>query len=417
MKLTKEAIADLKVEPGKNERRVFDDDLPAFGIRLRATGGRTWFIQYRNAAGKSQYKPLGPVKKLSLARARELAKIDLAKVTLNGDPQKEKKLERDRAAQTFDSVTPGFLDHQRAHTKPQSLAQIELHIDEHWAPFAKKSIHAISSFDVSEQLGKIAAERGPIAANRARATLSSFFGWAMGEGLAAHNPVIGTAKRAKESPRDRVLTDAELVAIWKASKDGDYGRIVQLLILTGQRRDEVGAMSRSEISIPDRKWNLPSARTKNSNPHEVPLSDMALGVIEAALKVEGREERETIFGEGGKGFAGWSKSKAALDERIAKSADNDESKKKKKKKDEEEETKSAGWRLHDIRRTVATRMADLGVLPHVIEAVLNHISGHKGGIAGVYNRASYAAEKREALNTWATRVAALTTDNVIALRA
>ena len=406
MKLTKDNIGGLTVDPGKPEKRFMDDEVPGFGLRVRATGARTWFITYRDRAGKSCAKMLGPVKKVSLAQARAQAKVDMAKVTLNGDPQQEKKLERDRAAQTFDSITPGFLDHQKANTKPLSYAQVKLHITDHWSPFAKRSVHSITAFDVSEQLGKIAKDRGPIAANRARATLSSFFGWAMGEGLAAHNPVVGTNKPMKnEIARERVLTDAELAKIWKATKDDDYGRIVRLLMLTGQRRDEVGAIVKSEISVPDCRWNIPSARTKNGRTHEVPLSDTALDILKAALKVEGREDREVIFGETDNGFSGWSKCKEALDQRIKDAAGK----------------ALVPWRLHDLRRTVATRMADLGVLPHVIEAVLNHISGHKGGIAGVYNRASYAAEKRQALDTLAAHIEAIAAgkpaSNVVAMKA
>jgi hypothetical protein len=216
MKFTTATIAALKIEPGKAERRVFDDALNGFGIRLRATGGRTWFIQYRNAAGKSQYKPLGPLSKLSLPQARQLAKRDLAKVTLHGDPQQEKKQQRARAVQTLDSIAEAFLEYQRAHLKPQSFEQVKTHLTKHWQPLGTKSVHDITAFDVSERLGKIAKERGGYAANRARATLSSFYAWAIGEGVAHNNPVVGTARRTKETPRDRVLSDAEIVGIWNA---------------------------------------------------------------------------------------------------------------------------------------------------------------------------------------------------------
>jgi integrase len=393
MKFTTATIAALKIERGKAEQRVFDDDVPGFGVRLRDTGGRTWIVQYRNRAGKSQTKPLGSLNKLSLAQARQLAKADLAKITLHGDPQKDKKQERTRAAQTLDSTAQGFLEHQRVHLKPQSFEQVETHLTKHWQPLGAKSIHDITAFDVSERLGKIAKERGPYAANRARSTLSSFYAWAIGEGVAHHNPVVGTKRRTKETPRDRVLSDSELVAIWKACNGDDHGLIVRLLILTGQRRDEVGAMTRSEISIADRKWSIPRERTKNGRPHSVALSDPAIAILTTALKREGREDREAVFGEGnsGRGFSGWSKCKERLDARIA----------------EATQAKPADWRLHDLRRTAATRMAELGVLPHVIEACLNHISGHKAGIAGVYNRAVYAAETRTAFDLWGAHVEAL----------
>jgi integrase len=393
MKFTTAAVARLTIERGKAEQRVFDDDVPGFGIRLRATGGRTWFIQYRNRAGKSQYKPLGPLNKLSLAQARQLAKQDLARVALHGDPQQDKKRERDRAVQTLDNIAAGFLEYQRAHLKPQSFDQIKTHLTKHWQPLGNKSIHDITAFDVSHRLGQIAKERGPYAATRARATLSSFFGWAIGEGVAAHNPVIGTAKRIKETQRDRVLSDTELVAIWNACRDDDHGFITRLLILTGQRRAEVGGIRRNEINLADRKWSIPRERTKNARPHVVHLSDPAVAILTTAINRPGREDREAIFGEGvsGGGFSGWSRCKERVDQRVVAAT----------------HAKPADWRLHDLRRTCATRMADLGVLPHVIEACLNHISGHKGGVAGIYNRSLYAVETRQAFDLWGAHVEAL----------
>ena len=220
-------------------------------------------------------------------------------------------------------------------------------------------------------LGEIAAERGPFAANRARTTLSGLFSWAMKEGLVDANPVLGTNRQANGGARTRAH-DAELVAIWNACRDDDHGRIVRLLILTAQRRDEVGGMTRSEIGdLAARKWSLPSERTKNGRAHDVPLSDLTLA-ISRGLGHPGREERELIFGDGARarggadrGYSGWSKAKAQIDQRIPAKA------------------KVAPRTLHDLSRSAATRMADLGVLPHVVEAVLNHVSGSKAGVAGL----------------------------------
>jgi integrase len=143
-------------------------------------------------------------------------------------------------------------------------------------------------------------------------------------------------------------------------------------------------MATSEINEAERLWTIPRGRTKNGLPHDVPLNDPALEILSSAPR---REGRHLLFGEGAGGFQGWSKAKAALDTRI-----------------NETGTKVRPWRLHDIRRTVATSMAGLGVLPHVVEAILNHISGHKAGVAGVYNRATYAKEKREAMDAWASYI-------------
>ena len=169
-------------------------------------------------------------------------------------------------------------------------------------------------------------------------------------------------------------------------------------MLTAQRRDEIGGLRWSEIEGEGREAliALPGGRTKNSNAHDVPLSGAALAVLAEAHKID---NRDPVFGEGAGGFSGWSRAKAALD--VACGVD--------------------GWTLHDLRRTAATRMADLGVQPHVIEAVLNHVSGHKAGVAGIYNRSTYGAEKRAALDLWSNHLAVVVAQaggaNVTRLRA
>jgi integrase len=218
------------------------------------------------------------------------------------------------------------------------------------------------------------------------------FTWAIGEGLALTNPVTGT-NRSPSRSRDRVLTEAELAAIFSACSADDYGRIVGLLVLTGQRRDEVGGMRWSEVDLDRRLWTIPAARTKNGREHIVPLTASA-----QALLPDRREGRDFIFGSGPRtagsphqGFSGWSKAKAQLNTRVEASG-----------------SAVAPWTLHDLRRTVATLMADrLGVLPHIIEAVLNHVSGHRAGVAGIYNRASYSAEMSRALALWAAHILSL----------
>jgi integrase len=399
MKLDDRSAAGLELPSGKRELIVFDEDLPGFGIRLREGGKRTWILQYR-IGKKQRRKTLGAATKaMNAAKARAAADKDLARVKLGGDPQAQKVEQRARAIETFDAVAARFLKRQHARLKPRSYEQITTHLTKHWAPFKGLPVHEITRRHVATQLGKIAEERGPFAANRARTTLSSFFAWAIGAGLVDANPVVGTNRAADENQRDRVLDDAELVEVWNACRDDDHGRIVKLLMLTGARRDEVGWMTKAEISLSDRKWNIESKRTKNKRPHEVPLSGLAIGLLEEAINLEGRGGREHIFGDGARakgsadrGFSGWSKAKRSLDERIERIG---------------ARRKCSPWVLHDIRRTVATRMGELGVLPHAVEAVLNHISGHKAGVAGVYNRALYSAEKRQALDVWGAHMEAL----------
>ena len=200
------------------------------------------------------------------------------------------------------------------------------------------------------------------------------------------NPVAATNRPQEPVSRDRVLSDGELREIWNACQDDDYGRIVKLLLLTGQRRDEIAALEWSEIDLDAALITLPKERTKNKRAHDVPLSDLALSILPSP-----RHGRELVFGEGEGPFTGFSAAKRRLDERI----------------NAARAKPMPEWRLHDLRRTAATRLADLGVQPHIIEALLNHVSGHKAGVAGIYNRAAYAPEKRAALTLWAEHIPAL----------
>ena len=185
---------------------------------------------------------------------------------------------------------------------------------------------------------------------------------AITEVLLEANPVQGTAKAAESGPRERVLTEAELRKLWAALGQNWYSDIVRLLLLTGQRREEIGALAWSEIDFDRGMIVLAPVRTKNSRHHELPLSRQALAILQ-------RRPRPDFLFSRRKGFA--------------------------------KHLGIAPWRLHDLRRTCATGMAELGVQPHIIEAVLNHASGHKGGVAGIYNRASYSEPMREALQRWA----------------
>jgi integrase len=232
-----------------------------------------------------------------------------------------------------------------------------------------------------------------VARNRVRSSLSAFFAWAVTEGLLDTNPVAGTAKLDEGGSRERTLTQPELAELWSAlaaEPNPQFADIVRLLILTGQRREEVGSLRWSEIN--GDRIVLPPERTKNSRQHEVPLSHQAQAILARQPR---RKGRDFIFGIGEAGFSGWSDCKARLDQALLAARP----RKAKAMPD---------WRLHDLRRTCATGMAELGLQPHIIEAVLNHVSGHKGGVAGVYNRASYAEPMREALQRWADHVEALT---------
>jgi integrase len=207
----------------------------------------------------------------------------------------------------------------------------------------------------------------------------------MREGLSDTNPVIGTGRR-EEVSRSRVLNEDELRIVWNALLHDEFSSIVRLLILTGQRREEIGGLRWSELI--DGKIILPSERTKNKRAHIIPLSEAAQAIIDAQRR---RGDREYVFGRGAGGFSGWSRSKARLDVRIAEMIGHP----------------LPGWTLHDIRRSCVTHMAELGCAPHIIEALINHVSGYKHGVHGIYNRSTYEREKRVALQTWTNNVLAL----------
>jgi integrase len=249
-----------------------------------------------------------------------------------------------------------------------------------WAPLASQPVEAVTRRAISARLREISTAQGPVAAARARAALSAFYNWAISEGYEIQsNPVQGSTRAASTPSRTRVLTPAELRSIWLACRGDDYGRIIRLLILTGQRRGEIGGARWGEIN--GDVWTLPAARAKNHREHPVPLTPAAL-----ALLPPQRLGRDFLFGISPRGFSNWATAKDILDARCG----------------------VRDWVVHDIRRSVATGMAELGVLPHIIEVVLNHMTGHRSGVAGIYQRARYTIEMRDALCTWADHVEALT---------
>ncbi|HEX9320564.1 MAG TPA: tyrosine-type recombinase/integrase, partial [Xanthobacteraceae bacterium] len=390
MKLTKAIVAKLKLPEGKSEVIHFDDTLRRFGIRLRAGGRRSWVIQYR--IGRRQRRlTLGDAAVMNADAAREEAKRKLAKVDLGHDIQAEKIEAKARQHVTFGYVVNLYLETYAARRRPKTVSDTKRYLTKHFAVFADVPIDRIERKHVSARVREIATESGMTAAARARAALSALFSWAMREGIATNNPVIGTNGRGEPSQRNRVLSADEIERIWRACRDDDYGKILKLLILTGQRRQEIGGLRGDEIDLERAEIRLPPERTKNNRPHVIPLTPPAMQILE---QVPRREGRVLLFGSGTAGYGGWHLAKRKLDERVAITSSE----------------RLRPWTVHDIRRTVATGMADLGVQPHVVEAVLNHVSGTKRGVAGTYNKSKYANEVKQALALWADHVGALVED-------
>jgi len=380
MKLDSKAAAALELPAGKADVIYFDDTLIGFGLRLRAGAGgkvlRSWIVQYRRAGAGRRYLN-GSADVLGADKARAAAKEVLAKVALGQDPSADRADRRDADKLTFRKAVEDFLTFKGRHLRPNSFAGTRRYLTgAYFRPLHTMPLDAITRQDVALRLRAISNESGSPTAGQARGQLSSFFTWCMQEGLADANPVIGTRAPAKGKSRERVLDDQELAAIWRASGDDDYGRIVKLLILTGARREEVGGMSWPEFKA-DGTWTLPAARSKNDRPHSLPMLPMMREIIDTVPKLAGRSR---LFGvHSASGFQSWDINKSKLDARLGGAVE--------------------PWVLHDVRRTVATGLANLGVLPHTIEAVLGHV-GHRAGVAGVYNKSPYANEVRSALVLW-----------------
>jgi integrase len=384
MRLNVKSAVGLKLPAGKSDHIEFDDDIAGFGIRIREGGSRTWVYQYR-IGSKQRRLVLGSVKSVPLALARENAGKLEARVRLGGDPAMDKETSRREAADTFGGLVEQYLEARKPAIRARSFGQITRHLTKYAKPLHRLPITAVSQRNVAGLLTDLAKEAGEVTSNRVRASLSAFLGWAIREGirLPEGNVVSHTNKRQEKS-RERVLGDAELKAIWNSCLDDDYGRILKLLMLTGQRADEIARLRWDEVH--DEQIELPGARTKNGRAHAIPLSEPAKAIL-AKLQAD---DRTHVFGQRDSGFQGWNHAKEKLVARMAEAG-----------------ASLPHWVPHDLRRTAATRMADIGVLPHVVEATLNHISGHKGGIAGVYNKAVYSAEKTQALNRWADHLMAV----------
>ena len=384
MRITINSAHRLKLRPGQKECIVFDDDIPGFGIRIREGGSRTWIFQYR-IGSKQRRMFLGSASdpQVNLADTRKVASKLHGQVALGQDPQRGKEAAKRDAENTLGSVAEQYLESRKPSWRPGTYREVARYLTFHARPLHRIPIASVSQNDVVRLLDDIAKKSGGVTANRTRANLCALLGWVIRRGikLPEGNVASYTEKSVQEQARERVLSDAELKAIWNGCLDDDYSAIIKLLLLTGCRANEIGRLRWDEVR--DEQIALPGARTKNNRAHIVPLSEPAKAILAGLRR---RPDRACVFGRRqDTGFSGWSAAKRDLDAR----------------------TETEHWTVHDVRRTVATRMAELGVQPHIIEAVLNHVSGHKGGIAGIYNRATYDKEKREALALWAEHITAL----------
>jgi integrase len=269
-------------------------------------------------------------------------------------------------------------------------------------PFwGNRPIGGITRRDVIELVDRVADRGAPIHANRVLAALRVLFNWALARGVIEVNPAAGVKAPGIERVRERVLNETELRAVWRGADATPYpfGPFFKLLILTAQRRSEVAAMQWREIDEARALWTLPAARSKNKRGHEVPLASAAIDILRSIPRLDGSDLVFTTNGQ--TPISGFSKAKLRLDNASGVGlTDRDE------------------WRIHDIRRSVTTFMAEMAIPPHVVDKMLNHVSGAIRGVAAVYNVHGYTDERRRALDAWARRLAAVVdaepTSNVVA---
>jgi integrase len=346
---------------------LWDTFVTGFGAR-KQTNGTFYYVRYRHN-GTQTVKSIGRHGPLTPDTARAKAKQILGVVAGGIDP-----FAQALSGEGFPAAVERYLERKKASLKPNSLAEAGRYLRGHAAPLRSLRLSQIDRRKVAALLGEIETSCGPVSRNRLRSALSGFFSWCIQEGLIDVNPVAGTGKADEGGSRERVLTQDELRKLWRGLGDGEFSNVLRLLLLTGQRRNEIGKLRWSEIDLVRKIIVLPAERAKNGRQHELPLSTQALAIIE---RLPRRNTTHFLFAN--RGFTNWDGAKQELDRRIG----------------------IAPWRLHDLRRTCSTMLGELGVLPHVIEQALNHVSGHKAGVAGVYNKSKMSDAVREGLQRWA----------------
>ena len=372
-KLTDKSVQNLKPNP---ERRfeVRDEVLPGFRIRVTPQGKKT-FSLVRRVNGKSKRMTIGEYGILSLSEARKLAREIIYKIEIG---QLEVATGQELApCPNLEEIIPEYIEkHAKVHNRDWRRKAAHLR---KFKPIYHKQIDAITRRDVVDVLDRL-AKRAPVGANRALSHIRHLMNWCVERGLIEVSLINGIKPPSKERPRERVLSDVELVALWHACDQLGYpfGPCMKLLILTGQRRAEVSGMKWSEIDMDRKVWVLPSSRAKNDQTHEVPLTDQVVQLLECLPRFQGSD---LVFTTNGRtSISGFGRLKKRLDQRLPDGM--------------------PPWVLHDLRRTFSTNLAKLGVPQPVTEALLNHKSGVVSGVAAIYNRHQYGEEKREALESW-----------------
>lgn len=439
-------LTDVQVEAlqaSESDTYAWDTALPRFGVRVTPAGARIYLIQYRpkGAAGE---KP--KTRRISIGRhdgdlwnvtkARAAARKLLAPVDLGRDPfadaaaarnashqadvaaQEQRAFEaRDaerREKETFEVQAELYIERRLARRRSAGEAARLLRHGPIKA-WGKRHISDIRRSDVADLIEAI-GQRSEAVARATYAELRPLFDWCLVRDLIEISPCTSLTAPPRPKARDRVLSELELRLIWRATAamGFPFGSVFQLLMLTGQRRAEVAGMKWDELDLSAARWRIPAERTKNGQAHEIDLSPEVVAIL-----AEVEKTGPHLFPARGDGAVrGFSATKRKLDSLIEGLRRQDAA----KAGEDPPKEALAAWRIHDLRRTAATGMAALGFPPHVVERVLNHVSGTQSGLVGVYQRHEYRAERKAAVTAWGAQVAALATgatlpSNVRKLRA
>lgn len=387
--LTDFQVRNLK--PGKKPYEKMEGK--GFGVRILGSEKapvRTFVLIARYPPSKNPTRrALGTYPDLGLEAARtkagkwrQLIKAGIDPAVKEEEERKQAALEATRTV-AFGSLIESYLEARKAHFSEVWHSEASRYLKRSLTALHELPLVGLTRAHIAGALDTIEAKSGARSADCARTALSSFLTWTIDRGHLELNPAAGMSRRCSNGSRERVLSEAELVTIWQAAGKDDYAAIIRLLILTAQRRDEIGGLEWGEIDLDKAQIDLPGRRTKNRKPHVVPLAGAARSILTSCARLPGRK---FVFGYGEKGFQGWSACKRRLEERLP----ND----------------MPHWTLHDLRRSVITHLGENGfALPHVTEMLVNHLSGHKAGIAGVYDKAKYLPERRKALQVWSDHMA------------
>jgi integrase len=381
IKFTKSTIDVLPIP--SSDLVYWDAASPGFGVKVTPKGRKVFIVLYRTGGAGSKLRKytIGPYGRVTLHQARVAAQRVFAAKLDGRDPAAEKREAKRRAgADRVEDLLETFIS-QRLSQNRSAAETSRLLRREVGKPWVGRSIHAIGKRDVVDVVSAIVRRGAPGAANKTLKSLKTFLRWCVGQAVLDQSPAEGVPQPTKEVARDRVLNDTELTQVVVAARKigGPYGAIVELLALTGQRREEVACIRWEELDLTQLIWTIPKTRTKNAKEHIVHLSRQALAVLK-------RADRRgplvfTLFGT--KPFQDFTHAKRRLDQLSG----------------------VTGWRLHDLRRTCVSGMARIGIAPHIADKILNHQAGTISGVAAVYQRHEFLCERREALERWGDHVA------------